>query len=147
MEPRRRVLAYAALFFVPWSLVFVDGRVTFVFPFGLVNFDPLYVADVVSYVTVNTGALPRFLLGWPIGVGLYVLALASAVSGLAFDREDRRVTAALIALAGLTQVSLALGLSRWLDTTAVPVGAALCWAAVWWFDWPTLRESLTVPPE
>jgi uncharacterized protein (TIGR04206 family) len=142
MSSARRVVAYAALFLLPWSLVFVDSQLTLVFPFGLVNFGPLYLVDVVSYATVNTDALPRFLLGWPIGVGLYVLALASAVSGLVFDREDRRVTALLIVVAGLTQVSLALGLSRWLGTTAVPVGAALCWAAVWWFDWPAVRTSL-----
>jgi uncharacterized protein (TIGR04206 family) len=144
-RPGRRFAAYAALFLVPWSLVDAGGVLTFVFPFGLLNFDPLYVSDVVSFATVNTEYLPRYLLSWPIGVGLYALAILSLLSGLVFDREDRRVTAGLVVLAGLTQLSMVYGFVRSPGATAMPLGAVLCWAVVWWFDWPAIRETLTVP--
>lgn len=145
MRPRqtatahRRLLAIVLLVFVPWSFVDAYGQVTLVFPFGMVNFAPLELTDLLSFVTVYTRGLPRFLLSWPIGVGLYLIALASAAAGVLFDREDRRVTALLLVVVGLTQVSMALGFSRRLGTIALPIGAIACWAVVWWFDWATLR--------
>lgn len=139
---RRRLLAILALSVVPWSFVTAGGDLTLVFPFGFVTFGPLVVEDVVSYVTVDTVGLPQFLLAWPVGVGIYLLAVASALSGVLFDREDRRVTALLLVLVALTQVQLSLGFSRRFGTVAVPVGSVLCLAVIWWFDWPTLRASL-----
>jgi uncharacterized protein (TIGR04206 family) len=138
----RRLLAILALLVLPWSFVDAGGQVTLVFPFGFLNFGPLELEDIVSYVTVDTLGLPWFLLSWPIGVGIYLLAVASALSGLVFGREDRRVTALLLVVAGLTQVSMAQGFSRRLGTYAIPVGTVLCLAVVWWYDWPTLRDSL-----
>jgi len=139
----RRLLVYAALFLLPWSVVNARGIVTFVFPFGLLNFAPLELTDVVSFATVYTQRLPEFLLGWPVGVGLYLAGLASVVSGLLVGREDPRLTAGLFAFAGVTQVTLALGFSRRPGTTALPVGAFLLWLAVWWFDWPAVRRTLS----
>ena len=140
----RRLLVYAALFVVPWSVVNARGVVTLVFPFGLLNFGPLQVTDVVSYATVYTQRLPEFLLGWPVGVGLYLAGLASVLSGLLFGREDPRFTAGLFVFAGVTQITLVLGFSRRVGTTAVPVGAVLLWLAVWWFDWPAIRATLSI---
>ncbi|MEF8887721.1 MAG: TIGR04206 family protein [Haloarculaceae archaeon] len=140
----RRLLVYAACFLVPWSVVNARGVVTLVFPFGLLNFAPLELTDVVSFATVYSRGLPDFLLGWPVGVGLYLAGLASVLSGLAFDREDPRLTAGLFVFAGVTQVTLVLGFSRRAGTTAVPVGAVLLWFAVWWFDWPAIRRTLSV---
>ena len=60
--------------------------------------------------------------------------VASAVVGVVLDREDRRVTAGLLVLAGLTQLSLAYGFSRQPGRFAVPLGTVLCLAVVWWFD-------------
>ena len=143
MEPgHRRLVAILALFVVPWSFVDAGGLVTLVFPFGFVNVDPLHLEDIVSFVTVDTNGLPQFLLAWPVGVSIYLLAVASALSGVAFGREDRRVTALLLVLVGLTQLRMALGFSARLDTYAVPLGTVFCLAVVWWFDWPAIRESL-----
>lgn len=140
----RRLLVYGLLFLVPWSVVNARGVVTFVFPFGLLNFGPLQLTDVVSFATVYSRRLPDFLLGWPVGVGLYVAGLVSVLSGLLAGREDPRVTAGLFAFAGATQATLVLGFARRTGTTAVPVGAALLWLAVWWFDWPAVRRTLAV---
>ena len=139
----RRLAVYLALGLVPWSVVNARGLVTLVFPFGLLNYAPLELTDIVSFATVNTQGLPLFLEAWPVGVGLYVLGLASVVSGLAFDREDPRVTAGLFVFAGLTQVTLVLGFSRRLGTTAFPAGALLLFVAVWWLDWPAVRRALS----
>jgi len=139
----RRLCAVLGLGVVPWSFVDAGGVVTVVFSFGFLNFDPLQLEDVVSFVTVDTVGLPQFLLAWPVGVGIYGLAVGSALSGAVFGREDRRVTALLLVLVGLTQLRMALGFSARLDTYAVPVGTVLCLAVVWWFDWPAIRESVS----
>ena len=139
----RRLLVYVALFLVPWSVVNARGVVTLVFPFGLLNFVPLHLTDIVSFATVNSRRLPDFLLGWPVGVGLYLAGVASLVSGLLLGHEDPRLTAGLFAFAGVTQVTLALGFTRRVGTTAVPVGAVLLWVAVWWYDWPAIRQTLS----
>jgi uncharacterized protein (TIGR04206 family) len=141
---RRRLAAVAALGVFPWSLVFAGDELTLVFAFGLVDPVPLYLTDVVTYTFVYTRGLPEFLFAWPVGVGLYLTALGSAVSGRLFGREDRRVTAVLLVLVGLTQASFAWGLSGRIGAFAVPTGTVLCWVVVWWFDWPALRASLTV---
>lgn len=138
-----RLAAIVAVGLVPWSLVFAGSELTLVFSFGLVDPVPLYVTDLLTYTFVYTRGLPEFLIAWPVGVVLYAVALASAVSGQVLGREDRRVTALLLVVVGLTQVSFAWGFSRRLDTLAVPVGALGCWAVVWWFDRETVRTVLS----
>lgn len=142
VSEHRRLAAILGLGVVPWSFVDAGGLVTVVFSFGFLNFDPLQLEDIVSFVTVDTVGLPQFLLAWPVGVGIYGLALGSALSGTVFGREDRRVTALMLVVVGLTQLRMALGFSARLDTYAVPVGTVLCLAVVWWFDWPAIRESV-----
>jgi uncharacterized protein (TIGR04206 family) len=142
MGSRRRLAAVAAIGLLPWSLVFAGSELTLVFAFGLVDPEPLYLTDVATYTFVYTGGLPEFLFAWPVGVALYLVALASAVSGVLFGREDRRVTAVLLVLVGATQASFAWGLSGRSHTLAVPLGTLLCLTVVWWFDWPHLRASL-----
>ena len=135
----RRLAAIVALGFVPWTLVFAGNELTLVFSFALVDPQPLYVTDLYTYLTLYTEGLPRFLQSWPIGTGIYLLALASALSGVLFDREDRRVTALLLVLIGLTQLSFAWGFTRRSLSVALPVGTVLAWTIVWWFDWETIR--------
>ena len=139
---RWRLLAVTGVGVFPWTLVFAGTELTLVFSLGLVDPLPLYLTDVATYTFVYTRGLPEFLFAWPVGVLLYLLALGSALSGHLLGREDRRVTAVLLVIVGLTQVSFAWGFSRRAGTVAVPVGAILCWTVVWWFDWPTFRESL-----
>jgi uncharacterized protein (TIGR04206 family) len=141
MTPRRRLGALLLVGLLPWSVVLTPGALTVVFAFGLVTPDPLHVTDLYSYLFVHTRGLPQFLLAWPVGVLLYLGALASAVSGAVVDREDHRLTAGLLVLAGLTQVTLAIGMGRRLGTAAVPVGALGLWAVAWWFEWPAIRDA------
>jgi uncharacterized protein (TIGR04206 family) len=135
----RRLAAILALGFVPWSIVLAGSELTLVFSFGLVDPQPFFFTDLYTYVTVFTEGLPQFLRAWPIGTGIYALAVVSALSGVLFDREDRRVTALLLVLVGLTQLSFAWGFTRRALTVAFPVGTVLSWTIVWWFDWETLR--------
>ena len=135
----RRLAAILALGAVPWSLVLAGSELTVIFSFGLVDPQPFYFTDLYTYVTAYTRGLPQFLRAWPIGTGIYALAVASALSGVLFDREDRRVTALLLVLVGLTQLSFAWGFTRRSYTVALPVGTVVAWTIVWWFDWETLR--------
>lgn len=142
MGSRRRFVAVLAAGVLPWSVVVAGSELTLVFSFGLVDPAPAHLTDVVSYTFLHTRGLPEFLFAWPAGVLLYAVALASAVSGAVFGREDRRVTAALLVLVGLTQVTFAWGFTRRAGTVAFPLGTVTCWTVVWWFDWPALRDSL-----
>jgi len=137
----RRLAAVLALGVLPWTVA-VAGTVTFVFPFALVDPNTGAVTPIVDYYVQYTTTLPQYLRTWGIGVGCYLGAVASVVSGRVFGREDRRVTAGLLVLAGLTQLSLAHGFSRQPGRFAVPIGTILCLAVVWWYDWPAIRAAI-----
>ncbi|EMA45194.1 TIGR04206 family protein [Halococcus saccharolyticus] len=139
--PRRRLLVLLALGLVPWT-VLVGSEVTLLFPFGLVNANPLHLTPLNDYLRFARGfaALPRYLQAWPVSVGCYLAGLASALVGVVW-REDPRVTGGLIALAGLSHVSVAVGLSRGIGRLALPIGPVLALAVAWWFYWPAVRRG------
>lgn len=109
----------------PWSVqVFTRADATLLFPWGLVNTTPPTVTDLYSFLFVYTAGLPDYILAWPLSVALYLVAVASVAAGVLVGRadEDRRVTAAALAFAGLTQLSLAVGFSVQPYRTAWPTG-------------------------
>ena len=138
--PRRRLLALLALGIVPWTVV-VEGDVTLLFSFGLVNANPLHLTPLDDYLRFAQGfaALPEYLQAWPVSVGCYLAAIASALGGVAW-REDRRVTGGLVVLTGLSHVGVAIGLSRGIGRIALPLGPVLALAIAWWLYWPAIRR-------
>lgn len=127
---RRYLLALLA---VPWSVqTFTGGHEpTFLFAWGLVGIAPPTVTFLWEFLSVTTG-LPAYLQAWPLSVLCYCLALASAFAGVRWDREDPRVTAGLLAAAGVAQVTLASGFSVQPGRTAWPLGALACWGVALW---------------
>ncbi len=120
---------------VPWSVLVYDrGVVTLVFSWGLVTPGGGSVTTVYHYLFLYTAGLPEYILAWPAAVGLYLVALASALAGYTLDREDRRLTAGALVLAGLALLELARGFSFQPGRFAVPVGTLLLWGAAW-LDW------------
>jgi uncharacterized protein (TIGR04206 family) len=130
----RSLSALLALLAVPWSIqTFAGARPPgFVFTWGLVNFDPLSVTFIWDFLFRYTMGLPDYILAWPLSVGCYLAAVASALAGHLFDREDPRVTAGLLAAAGVAQLTLARGFSVQPGRTAWPLGTAACWLIAWW---------------
>ena len=142
-RPQTRLVVLLALAVVPWTVLVLGGEVTLVFPFDLLNTNPLHLTNLYDYLFRFTGgfaALPAYLQAWPVSVLLYLGALASTVGGL-IDREDPRVTDGLLALAGVSHVGLAVGLSRGPDRLAAPVGVVLMLGVTWWLYWPLVRRS------
>jgi uncharacterized protein (TIGR04206 family) len=129
-DARRRFLLVLAVGVIPWTAVSTRGITTLLHPIGLLNFTPPYLVFLPEYVFVYTGGLPDYILAWPIGVLVYLLALASAAGGL-FGREDRRLTAGLLVLVALTQLSVATGFSRRLNYVAVPFVTVAAVAVAW----------------
>lgn len=122
-----------ALLAVPWSIqTFAGDAPTVVFAWGLVNAAPFGVTFLWDFLFRYTMGLPPYILAWPLSVACYVFALASAVAGRMVDYEDRRVTAGLLAAAGVAQVSLARGFSVQPGRTAWPTGTLACWVVAWW---------------
>jgi len=140
--PRRRLGAVVVAGLVPWTVLLVGRDLTLVFSFGLVNTDPLALVTAYDYFVRFTEGLPRFIEAWGTGILLYLLALASAVAGVVW-REDPRLTAFALAAAGLSQVSVSLGFTRRLGSTAFPLGTVVLLAVVWWYYWPALRAGGT----
>ncbi|WP_224332331.1 TIGR04206 family protein [Haloprofundus halobius] len=131
----RLLLLLLSLLLLPWSVLLVDGRpATLVFPWGL--FDPASgnAVSLSGYLFEFTGgfrSLPAYLRAWPASVVAFLFAIASATGGVLFDREDSRVTAALLVIAGLGQLSLAVGFTQAGGRLALPVGTAALWAVAW----------------
>lgn len=133
MSRSRSPLPLLALLAIPWSIqTFAGGHApTFVFAWGLVNVDPVGVTFLWDFLFRYTMGLPDYILAWPLSVACYAAALASALAGYP-DREDPRVTAGLLAAAGVAQLSLARGFSVQPGRTAWPLGTAACWLVAWW---------------
>jgi uncharacterized protein (TIGR04206 family) len=126
----RRIPILLALAIVPWTVVSAFGTITLVMPFGLLNFDPIQLATIYDYYFQYTVTLPRFLQAWGVSVLLYAGAVGSALLGLVW-REDARVTAALLVLAGLTNLLVSVGFTRRPGYVSVPLGTILCFVVVW----------------
>ncbi|GAB7010651.1 hypothetical protein JCM31271_25940 [Halorubrum trueperi] len=56
-------------------------------------------------------SLPASIRAWPLAIGFHLLAAASATAGVALDREDRRVTGGLLALAAAASLWVSVGLA------------------------------------
>ena len=138
----RRLAAYLVLGFLPWGVVFVGDATTLVFSVGLVDPAALTLTDPYSYVFRYTRGLPGYLFAWPLGVGLYLLALGSVIFGTVVGREDRRVTAGLVVLVALTQASFAWGLSSRPGYLVLPVGALAAGLLAWLVEWPAIRGNV-----
>jgi len=139
--PRRRLLLVLLVGLLPWSLIQTSAVTTLYFPFGFLDVArPGFIVWIHDYLFVYTQGLPQHVYAWPLGVVLYVLALLSAALGL-FDREDRRVTAGLLALVGLTQLQFALGWGALPGRTGVPIATITTLTLVWWVYWPDLKGA------
>ena len=139
---RGRTLALVALLAIPWSVQLFSARdATFLFAWGLVNTNPPMLTTLPDFLLVYTRGLPEFILAWPLSVLLYALALASAAIGWRTGREDPRVTAGLLVVAGVAQFQLAWGFSYQPYRTALPIGTVAFLAVTWWGYWPALRSA------
>jgi uncharacterized protein (TIGR04206 family) len=134
-DSRRRFVVVAMLGLLPWTVLVIGSELTLVFPAGLVNTNPLQFVSTYDYFVRYTEGLPSFIQSWRTGVILYLLALASALSGVVW-REDPRITALSLVGAALTQVEVFLGFNRRLGSVALPIGTVVILAAVWWYYWP-----------
>jgi uncharacterized protein (TIGR04206 family) len=141
--PGRRLVALVALAFVPWTVILIYGEVTLVFPFGFFNTNPPALVDLYTLLAAG-GGLPRNPELLPASTLLYAGALVSAAAALV-DREDPRLTAGLLVLAGIAHLGVAYAVVHRLRYTPIPFGALLLLVAAWWFYWPSLRALVLAP--
>jgi len=143
---RRRLAVVALAGLVPWTVLLIRQELTLVFTFGLFNTNPPTVVSIYDFFYRYTLGLPRFIEAWGIGVAVYLIGLGSALAGLV-DREDPRVTAGLLTVAALTQLSVFAGFDRRIGYTAIPVGTVVLLTVVWWYYWPLVDLRSLVAPE
>lgn len=142
--PRRRLAAVAALAVVPWTVIRIHGELTLVFPWGFLNTNPVELIDTYTLLVVAGGGLPRNPELLPLSILFYAVALGSAAAALV-DREDPRLTAGLLVLAGVAHLGVAHAFSHRLNYTPIPFGALLMPAVAWWYYWLSLRALLLAP--
>lgn len=139
-------LLVVALLAVPMAVVPADGDVTFVSLWGFLNtatagagygIDAYPVWSYFLDQPRSFGSLPASIRAWPLAIGFYLLAAASASSGVGLGREDRRVTGGLLVLAAAASLWVSVGVatrfgvgvtSGWFSV--LPVGAVATLAVV-----------------
>ncbi|MFB6205875.1 MAG: TIGR04206 family protein [Haloglomus sp.] len=142
--PKRRLAVIAALALVPWTVILIGGELTLVFPFGFFNTNPPELVDIYTFLFVAAGQLPRNPELLPLSVLFYLGALVSAAAGMV-DREDPRLTAGLLVLAGVAHLGVAYSVSHRIYYTPIPFGALLMLGVAWWYYWPSLRATIMAP--
>jgi uncharacterized protein (TIGR04206 family) len=138
---RYRLLAHLLLGVSPWVLVVWPTGAYAVSALFWVDVAPLGITTLPGFLAASGGPLPAHLLAWPVATLCYLGALASALAGR-WDREDRRLTAGLLALAGVALVRFVGGVSVQRAITAFPLGSGLLLAAAaaeYWFGVLTRR--------
>jgi len=131
LSRHRRALAILVAGLVPWLVIPYEDAVGLVFSVTLANTETLATTSVYHYVFVYTRGLPTELLAWPTATLLYGAGVASAALSR-IDREDRRVTAGLFALAAFDVCYAVLGFSSFrAGTIAYPLGAVFLALAAW----------------
>jgi uncharacterized protein (TIGR04206 family) len=137
------LVAVCGLSIVPWvALPNGGGELTFVMSWGLVNTNPWHALGLPAYLgaTRGFGTLPWSLQVWPISLGFYIGAVASAASGVLIDREDPRLTAGLLVLSAVGSTIVWSRLAGRGISGPIPVGVIATAVVVWWFYWPALRR-------
>lgn len=132
-----------ALAVVPWvALSNGPGDLTFVMSWGLVNTTTWHALGLFEYLGATGGfeRLPWSLQVWPISLGFYIGAVASAASGVLVDREDTRLTVGLLVLSAVGSTIVWQGLLGRGSWGAIPVGVLATGIVVWWFYWPALQR-------
>lgn len=135
--------AVVALCLFPWIVVPNGaGDLTFVMSWGLLNTNPWHAISLAGYFGATRGieTLPWSLQVWPISLGFYLGAVASAASGVLADREDPRLTVGLLVLSAIGSTIVWQGLVGRGTTGPIPVGIVATGVVVWWFYWPALRQ-------
>ncbi|QZY00534.1 TIGR04206 family protein [Halobaculum rubrum] len=129
--PWRVLVAVLSCGLVPWSVqTFADSGVPFLrFAWGGLSFTPvLYARTLPGYLALSGSPL---LVPWVVAAACWLLAVASASLGLV-DREDLRVTAGLLVLAGAVNASVAVRFGLQPLRTGYPVGTLVLWAVAAW---------------
>lgn len=129
--PERVLVAVLVCGVVPWSVqTFADSGVPFLrFAWGGLSFTPVVYARPLS-TYFDLSRTPE-LWRWAFASGCWLLSVASAATGLA-DREDPRVTAGLLVLAGAVNASVAVRFGLQPLRTGYPVGTLALWGVAAW---------------
>jgi uncharacterized protein (TIGR04206 family) len=133
-----------ALLVVPMAVIPASGDLTVVSLWGFINpaasDSGLGIGGypVWSYFLDQSrpfAALPPSIRAWPLAIGFHLFAAASAASGAAVGREDRRVTGGLLVLAATASLWVSVGLATRFGVgttsglfTVLPVGAVATFA-------------------
>jgi len=132
MTPRAVRLALAAA--LPWAAVAHPGGGYAVFAFGWIDPTPPRLVTLPGYLFALGGPVPPAAEAWLLAAACLGCALASAALS-AVGREDRRLTAGLLGLAGVGMAAFGARLTlAQAGVTAIPVGAPVLWGVAW-FDW------------
>lgn len=127
MSRHGRLLALLLPGLLPWGVVTWPTGFYLVFAVGWSRRGLSGFLALPSILAAGGSGAPP-VTPWLVGTLLYALALASAALAL-LGREDRRLTAGLLVLAGASVLAFAVRASGQPGILVVPVGVATLWAA------------------
>lgn len=142
---RRAAFAVLLLAFLPWGVLWEGDDVGLVMAWGLFRPSTLHAYPLSALLTEawpSYRLLPHSLRVWPVGTGLYGLALASAGAGALVRREDPRVTGGLLVLAGIASLWVVVGVAGRSapGVLAIPLGTVGLWLVAWRWYGSALRD-------
>lgn len=144
-SPRIAVVALLVCGVLPWVAIGnTPGDTTYVMGFGLVNTNPFVLLTLPEFISQTLGfeSLPRSLQAWPVGLLCYVGALASAIGGAVFDREDPRVTGGLVVLTAVAGLFVWSRFAFRTGSQAIPIAPIAFVAVAWWWYLPAFTSGL-----
>ena len=125
----RVVLAVALAGLVPWSVQTFPGGLPFLrFAWGGASLDPVVVQLLPTYLRLSGSPL---VWRWALASACWLCALCSAALGRV-GREDPRVTAGLLVVAGAVNAGVAVSFGVQPSRTAYPVGSLALWTVAAW---------------
>lgn len=125
MSRYRRLLALVLPGLLPWAVVTWPGGYYLVFAAGW-TVGGLSGFRALPSILASGGVGAPAATPWLVAALLYALALASAARSLV-GREDRRLTAGLLSLAGASVLLFAVRASGQRGILVVPVGVVALW--------------------
>ena len=136
---RNRILVLVALIALPWSIQFFDGAApTLRFVWGMASLESSSVSSILLYVQFNRASI---VFDWVLSGGFLLVAAVATLLGAVTDRQDGRIAAGSLVLAGLANLSVVWTFSIQPARSAVPIGSIL----VWYVAWRWWRSAGSVP--
>jgi uncharacterized protein (TIGR04206 family) len=94
----------------------------------MVSLESSSVSSIAAYVQFSGAPI---VFDWVLSSSFFALAVAATLLGAVLGRQDGRIAAGLLALAGIANLSVAWTFSIQPARVALPIGSVVLWYVAW----------------